>query len=957
MLTALLADPDGLDGYPGSSPSAPPLAVPAAALDLLAREWRELAPAFAAEAAKFAAPGSSPEALETGAATLAAWLEPLARALAVLGMEAGGQIVAAVLANLDADPALAGPLTDWAGHFGTWLDRPDHPDTAAALVAALQDQRWPYPLPAAEAAPLQAGLERIRIAAVSPVEPPAAAFTPADLSLAIPEAVNRDLLDTLLDVLPRQSAEFSAALRRIAELGRLDDIRTAQRIAHTLKGSGHLVGIRGIATLTHALEDILEALYQRKATPGAELAALLQEAGDCLEAMGDALTGSAPAPAEGWTLLQAVAAWSRRIAEQGLPPDAVPALDTTPPTADIPAEPDADASEASLRVPAERIRELFRQTGETLILGGQLREQLAQASALSRAQEQLQRQIEQLLVEQETLVDIRGAGLPARERGGGADGFDPLELEPYHELHSLTHRLLEAAADARDLGRALKSRLAELETILARQDRQHRETRADLLRTRWVPARGIFARCQRCVRQTGRLTGKPVDLAITGGDTLVDSEILDRLADPLMHVLRNAVDHGIEPAATRTAAGKPATGQIRLEFARQGHLIMVRVEDDGAGLDLARIRRTAEAKGLIPPGQDLPDRDLPALTLLPGFSTRDTASQVSGRGVGLDAVQGAVQALNGQVELDSRPGQGCAVAIKLPMAWLSTHVLLVRGRQRYALAPTGIDRILPPGAGILDPDGDGLVYTLEGERHPAVFLESLLGWPVPTPAPGPGAPPVVLVAERSGPARAVLLPPEVLGWREVVVKSLGPYVPGLPGVVGAAILGDGGLAAVLDLPELARAGERRRLPRWLMDAAGALPQDGAARLPRALVVDDSLSARRALAQTLGDAGYEVRTAIDGREALDILPGFRPDILLTDLEMPRLNGIELAAHVRMRAEYRELPVVMMTSRATDKHRREAGRAGVDLYLTKPYVEEELLRALRGLLDDQAYGRVR
>lgn len=937
----------------GACSVAPPAAsgadatVSAAGLRLLQEEWQALAPAIAAGAGKFAQPEADMDALETAAATVASLLEPLARALAALGLSAGEQAIEAVLANLDADPGLAGPLADWAERFGAWLESPDVPGTAAALALALQDERWPYPLPESEAARLQTALA-VRIASAAE-SAPIAVFDPADLSLALPEAVNRELLDTLLDALPRQSADFSAALRRLADDGRLADIRAAQHIAHTLKGSGNLVGIKGIATLTHALEDILEALYARKSTPGPELGALLQAAGDCLEAMSDALAHAAPVPADAWPVLQAVAEWTRRIAAEGLPPGAAPAAESEAEPAETPAEPDEAASEASLRVPAGRIREWLRQTGETLILGGQAREQLAHAAALSNASQQLQRQVERLLAEQETLVDIRGAGLPTQGRAARHAGFDPLELEQYHELHTLTHRLLEAAADARDLGLALNARLAALDAGLARQNRQQRETRAALLHARRVPAQNLFARCQRCVRQTGRLTGKPVRLTTAGGDTLVDSDILDRLADPLMHLLRNAVDHGIETPEARAAAGKPATGQIRLAFARQGNRILVRVEDDGAGLDPARIRQTAEAKGLIQPGQALAEDALLGLVLLPGFSTRDQASQVSGRGVGLDAANEAVQALKGRLELRSPPGLGCVAEIKLPIALLSTHVLLVKGRQRYAISPEGIERILHPGAGTLDLDGEAPGYTVDGERYPAVFLEALLG---ATPEPGPIRPPVLLVTEHAGQSKAVLLPPEVQGLREVEAQSLGPYVPGLRGVMGAAILGDGGLAAVLDLPELLRSGAHAALPQGFAETAAALPQDEAARLPRALVVDDSLSARRALAQSLSDAGYQVRTAIDGREALELLPEFRPDILLTDLEMPRLNGIELATHLRLRPEHRALPVVMITSRATAKHRSEAAKAGINLYLTKPYAEEELLRALRGLIDGQA-----
>jgi len=417
------------------------------------------------------------------------------------------------------------------------------------------------------------------------------------------------------------------------------------------------------------------------------------------------------------------------------------------------------------------------------------------------------------------------------------------------------------------------------------------------------------------------------------------------LVDPLMHLLRNAVDHGIEDAESRAERGKAAVGRIELVFAREGASVVVRVIDDGGGLDVARIRATAESGGHLAAGLPASDDEVARLILLPGFSTREDATQISGRGIGMDAVYSRVQALKGTLRLHTEPGRGLTVELRLPASLMTTHGLLIRQHdQVLAISSYGIHDIRYVTREQVRALGNGQVYQDAGQVYELDRLDTLIGrasrgndrdWF-----------PALLVRTDSGALRAVGVQ-EVLDSQEIVVKNLGRYVPRPHGVVGVTILGDGSIAAVLDLPQLLRTPlHAARI------TAAALPVGAAVRSPvesrrSALVVDDSLSARRAAAQFMRDLGFDVRTAIDGIEAAALIEKQVPDIILVDMEMPRMNGLEFTTHVRTREATRHVPIIMITSRSTEKHRRQAEGAGVNVYLTKPFSDAGLLEHVERL----------
>ncbi|MGE3537009.1 MAG: response regulator [Candidatus Tectimicrobiota bacterium] len=917
------------------------------------------------------------EALSASSSASAQWRqlltdhsEELARfgdGAASMGLSGVQQASVFLCANLLHISTQAGALADsqcqllraWPRYMLGYLQRRSDQAMHLALVQYLADPRWPTPLAEEERETLLVALQQTNLL-LEDDEPLPERQREAqldDISLTLPSDVNPTLLETLLQELPQQAAEFSAAVQRLSSgTGTLTDVTVAQRIAHSLKGAANTVGVPGIANLTHHLEDILLAFAQQETLPTRALSRTLTSAADCLEALSEALSGLSAAPPVAMTLatLQEVLDWANLIDMQGVPSDETtvpPARDTLPEPVQQVAETTADTavpapsatSTPGRHLDADMGDGLLRLAGEAMILNGQLQDRLRRTMAQSRTVRAQHTLVQQLVWELEQLVDIRGVAAPLVPHTQEGE-FDPLELEQYNEMHTVTRRLLEAVTDALTVGRDVEASLTALDGLLHEERRIQRESEEAIMRTRMVPAHTIAPRLQRSVRQACRATGKEAELTLHGGDTLVDSTVLSHLLDPLMHMLRNAVDHGIEPAATRLAQGKTRAGNITLAFAREGNTLVVRCQDDGAGLDYAAIRRTALARGLIEAHAVLSEEALGRLIFHAGFSTRTQTTQLSGRGIGMDVVYSRLQELKGSLRLASEARQGCLIDIRLPVSLMSTHGLLVRsGSQVFAISDLGLEQILYPAAGALDQEADRMVYTWEGERLEVSPLETLLHLHLPAAAPL-ATRPALLVRDETG-QRHVVLVQAVLDSLPLVIKPLGRYVPARPGLAGATILGDGRAAAVLDLPGLLRASSRQQLlPDERQDTAGN-PESA---LPVALVVDDSLSTRRALADFVQDLGFTVHTAGDGLEAIASMKRQMPDILLVDLEMPRMNGLELAEHVRVHYGAEALPIIMLTSRSTEKHRRSAERAGVNVYLVKPFVEDTMAEHIQQLM---------
>ncbi|MBX3665033.1 MAG: response regulator [Burkholderiales bacterium] len=887
-------------------------------------------------------------------------IERLAATASLLGMGGleicCGRVNAALCAAPSADAPLSGEEREFLGRWPELVVAylADTGDKAAC--AALAGHFSVGPGGDREAADLAARLsEPPRLAeemqdAAKPSRPSVAAAE--DVSLELPADLDPGMFDGFMQEAPGHATEFSVLVGRIAA-GRADAgvLREAKRIAHTFKGSANIVGIRGIAKLGHYTEDILEHLQEHPGSLSPELADALLDVAGCLEQMVGCLQGQEEYPANAQSVMQAVLDWANRI--DGVAPaaavPAVPVEDAAPaaqpvPAAQSTATPAAPAPAGqSLRVPVKVLDDLFRHVGELSIKVGQLQSALRRVTIQSGQLIHQNVAIQKRIFELENLVDVKGfAGMQGR-RDASPDGFDSLELDQYNELHMVTRALAEEAADAREIGQEIERGVGELAGVVLQQDRIRRDLQHLALSTRMAPVRDILPRLMRNVRQTCRSTGKEAELVLEGGDTMLDGEILNRLADPLLHILRNAIDHGIEPPGERELVGKPRAGEVRLAFSRSGQGLVVRCTDDGRGLDHAAIRARAIERGLISADQILEPGELARLIMLPGFSTRDTVSEISGRGVGLDVVRERVLSMKGGVDIHSGGAdRGTTIELRVPASMTALHVLLVEAAgQVFGLPSYGIERAVAPGAGeqVLVAGrphlkaGDGI--------YPVRMLAELVG--------GGGtefdAARQAAVLMRTDDSVAALVVDRVVEARDLIAKDLGQCIRSVKGLSGAAVLGDGAVAPLLDVAAMLREPSR--------EAGAAHPgRQEAAGHPgrtRLVVVDDSLSVRRLLVQLLEDNGYAVEAAKDGMEAIALIESFRPHAVLTDLEMPNMNGLELTAHLRGRQDTRDLPVIMITSRSLDKHRRQAELSGVSAYLTKPYSDHELLSHLHAQLE--------
>ncbi|MDD4927973.1 MAG: response regulator [Gallionella sp.] len=869
-------------------------------------------------------------------------------ALAALLMQLGQQL-SQLTGGLSVEQQ--GLLRQLPEFLAAYLAAPGDENSCDALALILADPVWAQPIAYDEVALLQGALASVQVMeGAQPEAPRQSIATWQDVSLILSGEVNQELLEGLLQELPLQVGAFTAAIELIASgQGNMKDVERAMRAAHTLKGAANTVGVAGIANLTHHLEDILVALIDASILPPPSVAAILINADDCLAAMSEFLLGLGPEPDHALKVFQDVLDCANLIDKEGvLSADmgVLPVSEPLTPVADFKAleheaAPAPVVVEQSLRVPAPVVDELLRLAGETLIANSQIQERLRQSISQAEVIGKQNQLLLQLVAELEELVDFRGVTSPQISAAHKDDGLDSLEFEHYSELHTVTRRLIEAATDAQELNAGVTKQLSTLDDLLEEQRRLQISNQHAVMRTRMVTVASVVPRLQRGVRQTGRLLDKQVELVIKGENTNIDSQLLNDLMDPLMHILRNAVDHGIEMPEVRAMAGKRSQGRIELSFSHEGNYIVVRCRDDGAGLDYETIRRIAESRGMIVPGHDYSEDELARQILSPGFSTRaGAASQVSGRGVGLDVVYNRVQEMKGMLSLNSRRGAGFEVELRMPAALLSTHTLIVRQCAKLlAISSRGIEDIRYVSREQIQLAGE-LEYIREGDAvYELVRLEKLLSLAGDLRMEESSGFPVLLTRIDDGAVRAVLVQ-EILSSRELVMKNFGRYVPRTQGVIGAVILGDGGTAPVIDLVELLRVHKVHAT--YVGDATtnvGPLPEE---KILTALVVDDSLSARRAATQLMKDAGFEVQSASDGLDAVNLLTRLIPDIMLVDMEMPRMNGLELTAHVRSSERTKHIPVIMITSRTTEKH-REMGRAsGVDVHLTKPFDDDVLLQ---------------
>ena len=609
-----------------------------------------------------------------------------------------------------------------------------------------------------------------------------------------------------------------------------------------------------------------------------------------------------------------------------------------------------------VRIGAEVLDTLVNLSGENIIFRGRVEEQLSEFTQfldeMDATVDRLQGQVRRLGTETEAQIDYRREQL---EASGEADNFDPLEMDRYSHLQQLTGSLMESASDLHDLKETLSEKLIGTEALLLHQSRINTDLQEGLMKTRMVPFARIVPRLRRIVRQVGIELGKKVELRMDNIQGEMDRSVLDRMVAPLEHMIRNSVDHGIETEAERAKAGKPATGSIVITTYRQGGDIVIHLADDGRGLNVEKIRRRALEKELIAEDAALSAYEIAQFIFHPGFTTSDSVSQISGRGVGLDVVNSEVRQCGGRVEIETSAGLGTQFTIVLPFTLSVNRALMINVTgDHYALSLNSIDGVhFMPRTAVDEAVANSNMINHAGVDYELCYLGTLLN-PEILKRPDSLNEDAALVLFHSDNRRFAVQVDEIIGTKEIVVKTIGSQFSSVPGLGGATILSDGQVVVIIDLNELARV-SIVDLPRIGQNAEKGL-EHGSRSIsdvsPSILVVDDSVTVRKVTSRILRRQGYRVLTAKDGIEALKALQDEIPAVILLDIEMPRMDGFEVATRVRASDELSNIPIIMITSRTGDKHRQRAMELGVDHYMGKPYQEEHLLETLDELLSTQS-----
>ncbi len=795
-----------------------------------------------------------------------------------------------------------------------------------------------------------------------------ASIPDADDDIDAIDVIDPDLFPIFEEEAAELLPQLGGALRQWAS--RPDNLSARSevlRALHTLKGSSRLAGAMRLGEMAHRLESAIEQLDAETVT--ADQIEPLQASFDGLQANFDALRAIGQGPADTVVALPVESAPVARAhlaeaAEASVPSAAAPSvkpLAVTAPAVRLPGPsqlaPLRVAANQSVRVRAQLLDRLVNQAGEVMISRSRLDARLGQfrssLSDLSGNLDRLRQQLRDIEVQAESQMQSRLA-----LSKDSAAGFDPLEFDRFTRVQELTRMMAESVNDVATVQRNLQRAMEGAEDDLIAQGRQARELQRDLLRTRMVEFEGIAERLYAVVRQASKETGKQIKLDITGGSIEMDRGVLDRMTPAFEHLLRNCVAHGIEDPEVRVAAGKPASGTITVDLHHEGNDVSVEFRDDGAGLNLPRIREKALSQGIVETGVELSDADAANLIFMPGFSTASEVTGLAGRGIGMDVVRAEINALGGRIETSTEAGKGAAFRMVLPLTTAVTQVVMLRSGDLAIGVPANVVEIVrrtsaPDLAeayrtGVFD---DGM------EKIPFFWSGALLQSSTRSTEPAGKTRPVVIF--RSAAQRIAMHVDEVLGNQEVVVKNLGPQLSRLPGLAGMSVLASGAVVLIYNPVALAtvygdqvRAASADMAPAPDAQGAGSTGKSvvspqlaGTSQVPLVLVVDDSITVRRVTQRLLQREGYRVALAADGLQALERLQEERPTVVLSDIEMPRMDGFDLARNIRADGALRELPIIMITSRIAEKHREHAMELGVNHYLGKPYSDEELLSLIQ------------
>ena len=601
-----------------------------------------------------------------------------------------------------------------------------------------------------------------------------------------------------------------------------------------------------------------------------------------------------------------------------------------------------------IRVSADVIEKMIDLSGENAINRSRIEMDLGQLGGtlteMELAIKRLADQLRRMEGELESQIIARHGG----ENSRYAD-FDPLEMDQYSSLNQLSKSLAESASDLVDFKTTLSEKIRDTEGLLLQQSRIQAEIQESLMRTRLVPFSRLLPRLQRIVRQTASTLNRPTELVVNNTEGELDRSILERLVAPFEHMLRNAIDHGIEDREQRLQAKKPETGHIVLDIGRQGTDIVVTFSDDGKGIDVNRIKDKAIQTGLMTTDQKLDQEEVLQFIFHPGFSTAAQVTQISGRGVGLDVVQSDIKALGGHVSVSSVLGKGTTFTIRVPTTVAVSDALMVKaGDQQFAFPLAQIDRIVRISPMALEQyfDSQEDYFKIDQERYRLRYLsEFVAGQPIPRLNGVVHSLPVLLIKGAQGQTTALLVD-QLIGSRgQIVVKPIGQQFSSIGVIAGATILGDGQVCLILDGQNIARQAQSTARSKQVDETYTKQRYDERRLI---MIVDDSVTVRKVTSRLLERQGYDVVTAKDGVDAIEQLDTVKPDLMLLDIEMPRMDGFEVTNLVRHHEIHRDLPIIMITSRTGEKHRERALSLGVNQYMGKPFQEETLLENIESLL---------
>ena len=861
------------------------------------------------------------------------------------------------------------------------------------------------PPPARPAAPVRAAPPR---AAQPPVDEP----EPAD---EVAEDIDPELLEIFLEEAVDILGSIEEALRNWrSDRSNTGAVQDLKRSLHTLKGGARMAGAMNMGSLGHNTESLLKDVEDGRVQAGADLLDLLDEVHDTLVTMVDQMQNRRPIAnvaalnAKVLARLKGEAAPPRAAEAESAPPGGLRAVPVPPPrpaaappqAADrepryiepdtAAAEPDAlpepvyalaagaedatpmldagdrrgepaESAEAAaeaadrrgqIRVRTSLLNNLVNYAGEVSISRSRMQQQIfgfrENLAELNRSVTRFRDQIRELEIHSESQILYRAETAVSN---AGLE-FDPLEFDRFSRLQQLSRGLAESLHDLYTIQNNMDNFVGQAETVLQQQARVNTELQEGLMRTRMISFSTQAARLRHIVRQTAREVGKRVELELAGSEVEVDRTVLERMIGPFEHMIRNAIDHGVEDAAGRKRAGKPPVGKITVTTAHEGTEIVIRFSDDGAGLNIDAIRRKAIERGLMKDGATLTDEELVQFILVSGFSTAGAVSHLSGRGVGMDVVHNEIKQLGGSITVDTRHGQGTSFVIRLPLTLSITQALMVYvGEQMFAVPLSSVANLLEVPVEKLNNIhmGKKPLLNYNDQVYPFMHLATRLGL---TAQPRTTRKVPVLLT-RSGSRLMAMQVDGLGGTQEVVIKTLGPQLSRIEGLSGATILGDGRVILILDVPGLWITDERMQMVAR-REPEKVEPAESTSRRPMIMVVDDSITVRKVTSRYLQKRAMDVMVAKDGIDALEQLREQVPDVMLVDIEMPRMDGYELTTNVRNDPALRHVPIIMITSRAGAKHRDRALQLGVNLYMTKPYQEDELVKNINAMLSRAARG---